>query len=185
MIKQYTFEYQNRTYKINPHQLKILNTIKSLPKKHLHYLVVQQSNNHSNLSLNEMKKSIRDGIRRYFQETLIPYQSTIINELVKFFCVFETTKDFFHSQHQNTIVTEDVEMGIHFHLFITCPDNCSWVSFPSIIHYIYLELTHLPHKKLCVSKFDYDKINNLDENFILYHTKQFMFRPSVEMIMRN
>lgn len=177
--------YKQRTYSINPYQLKILNEVKSLPKKHLHYLVVQQSNTNYNLTLKEIRKLIRSGLKRYFQETLIPYQNGIENELVKFLCVFETTKDFFHSQHQNIIVNEDIEMGIHFHLFITSPDNYSWLSFPNLFHTIFNELTHLPHKNKCISKFDYTKLNELDENFILYHTKQFMYRPSIEMVMTN
>jgi hypothetical protein len=177
--------YKLRTYEINSHQLKILKEIKSLPQKRLHYVVGQQSNVHKNLTLPEMKKLIRQGLRRYIQETSLHYQTGLENQLVRFFCVFEVKKDFFHSQHQNTLVDEGVDMGIHFHLFITCPDKYPWISFPSLLHSIFNELTSLKHKQLCLSKFDYKKIDKLDDNFILYHTKQFMFRPSVEMLMKN
>ena len=61
--------YKERTYYIKPHQLKILEEIKSLPRKRLHYVTGQQSDLHPNLTLREMKNLIRRGLRRYFQET--------------------------------------------------------------------------------------------------------------------
>lgn len=178
-------QYQLRTYEINPYQLKILNEIKSLPQKRLYYVVGQQSTEHPNLTLPEMKKLIRRGLRRYIQETSLHYEPGLESRLVKFFCVFEVKKDFFNSQHQNTLVDEDVEMGIHFHLFLSSPDNYSWISFPTLIHTIFNELTSIKHKRLCFSKYDYVRIDKLDDNFILYHTKQFMYRPSTEMIIKN
>lgn len=175
--------YIERTYFIKPHQLQILNEIKALPRKRLHYITGQQSDYHLNLTLPEMKKLIRRGLRRYIQETDLHYSHGLENELVKFYCVFETKKDFFHSQHQNNIIDMNLEMGIHFHLFITSP--VKWICFPSLIHTLYNELTSLKHKQRCLSEYGYMKIEELDDNFILYHTKQFMFRPSKEMIMRN
>lgn len=186
MLKQSnTYQYEGRTYTININQLKILNTIKTLPKKHLHYLVGQQSNIHKNLSLKELKYFIKLGIKKYCKRLNIDFKNGDENKYVKYFCVYETTRDFFNSQHQNSIVREEIEMGIHFHLFITSSDTYSWVSFPSLFHSIYTELTRLRHKRKCISKFDYNKLNVLDENFILYHTKQFMYNPSSEMIMNN
>lgn len=177
-------QYELRTYEINPHQLKILKEIKSLPRKRLHYVVGQQSSDHPNLTLPEIKKLIRRGLRQYIQETTLNYHQGLENHLVKFYCVFETKKDFSQSQYENTL-RENVKMGIHFHLFLTSPDDYPWISFPSLIHTIFNELTSIKHKRFCLSKYDYDKINELDDNFILYHTKQFMFRPSVEMVMKN
>lgn len=178
-------QYKLRTYEINPYQIKILNEIKSLPQKRLHYLVVQQSSVQKNLTLRELKKLIRRGIKRYFENTEMYYQKGLEYRLVKFFCVFETKKDFFQSQHQNTIVDEVIDMGIHFHLFITSPDNYPWVSFPSLFHQILMELTSLNHKRFCISKFDYNRVEKINDDFILYHTKQFMYRDSVEMVMKN
>lgn len=179
------YTYEGRTYFIKTHQLEILRNIQSLPKKHLHYLVGQQSNKYQNLTLNELKKSIKSGIREYCRTQSIYFKNGDENKLIKYYCVFETTEDFFHSQHENKIVEESIEMGIHFHLFFTTPDNYSWISFPSLIHTIYLELTKLEHKKSCISKYDYKRVQKLDENFVLYHTKQMMFRPSKEMKMTN
>ena len=177
--------YKERTYYIKPHQLKILEEIKSLPRKRLHYVTGQQSDLHSNLTLREMKNLIRRGLRRYFQETSLHYHQGLENELVKFYCVFETKKDFFHSQHQNNVIDVEVDMGLHFHLFLTSPDNYHWVSFPQLIHTLFTELTSLKHKQRCLSEFGYMKIDDLQDNFILYHTKQFMFRPTSEMVMKN
>jgi hypothetical protein len=176
-------KYKLRTYEINPYQLKILNVVKSLPRRNLHYVTGQQSDKHLNLTLPEMKKLIRRGIRRYFQETSLHYHQGLENEEVKFFCVFETKKDFFHSQHQNNVIDVEVDMGLHFHLFISPIKD--WVSIPTLIHTIFTELTSIRHKSLCISKYDYVRIKDLDDNFILYHTKQFMYRPSSEMIMKS
>jgi hypothetical protein len=176
-------KYKLRTYEINPYQLKILNVVKSLPRRNLHYVTGQQSDKHLNLTLPEMKNLIRRGIRRYFQETSLHYHQGLENEEVKFFCVFETKKDFFHSQHQNNVIDVEVDMGLHFHLFISPIKE--WVSIPTLIHTIFTELTSFKHKQRCISEFGYMKIDDLQDNFILYHTKQFMFRPSVEMVMKN
>lgn len=178
-----TYTYEGRTYFIKPHQLDILRNIQSLPQKNLHYLVGQQSNKHPNLTLKELKNSIKKGIREYCKSQSIYYKYGDENKLIKYYCVFETTEDFFHSQHENKIVDEKIEMGIHFHLFISSHDNI--VSYPSLIHTIYLEFTKLEHKRRCISKYDYKRIEKLDENFILYHTKQLMFRPSKEMLITN
>lgn len=178
-----TYTYEGRTYFINPNQLKILRKIQSLPQRNLHYLVGQQSNKKRNLTLNELKLFIRMGIERYCERQSIYYKNGDQDKLIKYFCVFETTGDFFHSQHENKIVDENIQMGIHFHLFFSSHDNT--ISFPSLIHYIFVELTKLEHKEGSISKYDYKRIKNLDENFVLYHTKQFMYRPSKEMIMFN
>jgi hypothetical protein len=130
-----------------------------------------------------MKKLIRRGIRRDFQETSLHYHQGLENELVKFFCVFETKKDFFHSQHQNNVIDVEVDMGLHFHLFISPIKD--WVSIPTLIHCLFTELTSIKHKQRCIKEFGYMRIEDLQDNFILYHTKQFMFRPSAEMIMKN
>ena len=175
--------HKERTYYIKPHQLQILNEIKSLPSKNLHYITGQQSDHHTNLTLPEMKKLIRRGLRQYFQETSLHYYQGLENELVKFYCVFETKKDFFHSQHQNDIINPEIDMGIHFHLFISPVKE--WISIPTLIHTIFTELTSLKHKQRCLSEYGYMKIEELEDNFILYHTKQFMFRPSSEMVMKN
>jgi len=182
---QRTYEYEERTYTISPHQIKILNHIKDLPKKHLHYLVGQQSLKHNNLTLKELKRFIKNGINKYCESLNLPKQTIEDNKYLKFFCVFETTEDFYNSQYQNKIVDEDIVMGIHFHLFISSVDNYPWISFPSLFHYIFNELTQLPHKRMCIRKYDYKKLDKLNENFILYHTKQFRYCPNSEMLMKN
>jgi hypothetical protein len=186
MVKELhkTYTYEERTYEISPPQLKILNYIKSLPKKHLHYVVGQQSKKHRNLTLKELKLCIKRGIYNYFKND--PYvRKESIDKLIQYFCVFETTKGFFLSQHENKIVTEDIEMGLHFHLFITSSEVYPWIGFSNLIHNIYCEITHLPQNHRSIKKYDYMKLNSLPENFILYHTKQFMSYPSNEMIMTN
>jgi len=178
-------KYKTRTFEIKQHQKDIVDAISSLPRRNLHYITGQQSNRYPNLSLIELKKFIRRGIRQYLAPTMVLQPSKKESDLIKFYCVFETTKDFFHSQHRNTDVGEEMFLGLHFHLFISPTPTNHWVSFPSLVHTIFSELTSIRHKSMCISKYDYSKIEDLNENFILYHTKQFMFHPSREMILTN
>lgn len=106
------------------------------------------------------------------------------NRLVKFYCIFETTKEF-NLNIQNKSSEDLPHMGLHFHLFISCPDNYSWFCFDALIYQILFELTSLPKKRCCISKYGYYKINDLDKRFSSYHTKQFKESPSFEMIMKQ
>jgi hypothetical protein len=172
------------TFPVKPHQIKIIEEIKNLPLKRLHYLVVQQSLRHPNLTLNELKKHIRRGIKRYVKELMgYRYRYGIEDELIKYYCFFETSKDFFWSQQLNDIVNENIEMNIHFHLFLSgdYPD----VNFTQLIQYILRELTSQKNKTMCLGKVDYVRLETLENDFILYHTKQMMYRPTPQFIMKN
>jgi hypothetical protein len=162
----------------------MVNDIKSLPKKHLHYITAQQSNQYQNLTLKELKKLIKRGIRRYIQELEPNYYPSKENELVKFYCVFETTKEF-NLNIKNESLGDLPFMGLHFHLFISCPDNYNWISFEKLIFQIFYELTSIKHKQSCISKYGHFKIEDIDEGFLNYHTKQFTTNPSLEMILKN
>lgn len=169
---------------LNEFQIKMINDIKSLPKKNLHYITAQQSNQYSNLTLKELKKLIKRGVRRYIQELEPNYYPNKENELVKFYCVFETTKEF-NLNLKNESLDDIPFMGLHFHLFISCPDNYKWISFQNLIFQIFYELTSLKHKQSCISEYGHFKIEKLEERFLQYHTKQFSINPSLEMILRN
>lgn len=169
---------------LNDFQIKMINDIKSLPKKNLHYITAQQSNQYSNLTLKELKKLIKRGIRRYIQELEPNYYPNKENELVKFYCVFETTKEF-NLNLKNESLDDISFMGLHFHLFISCPDDYQWISFQNLIFQIFYELTSIKHKQSCISEYGYFKIENLEERFLQYHTKQFNINPSSEMVLKN
>lgn len=169
---------------LNEFQIKMINDIKSLPKKNLHYITAQQSNQYSNLTLKELKKLIKRGVRRYIQELEPNYYPNKENELVKFYCVFETTKEF-NLNLKNESLDDIPFMGLHFHLFISCPDNYKWISFQNLIFQIFYELTSLKHKQSCISEYGHFKIEKIEERFLQYHTKQFSVNPSLEMILRN
>lgn len=173
-----------RTYELNEFQKKMISDIKSLPRKNLHYITAQQSDKHLNLTLPQMKKAIRQAIRRYIRETNLNYYSGLENELVKFYCVFETKKEFSLSQRSAKTLNDEVNMGLHFHLFISCPDNYPWICFTSLSYQILRELSSFPKKQRCISKYGYFEIEALDENFVQYHTKQQDYVQR-EMIMRN
>jgi hypothetical protein len=162
----------------------MVNDIKSLPKKHLHYITAQQSNQYQNLTLKELKKLIKRGVRRYIRELEPIYYPNKENELVKFYCVFETTKEF-NLNIKNESLGDLPFMGLHFHLFISCPDDYNWISFENLIFQIFYELTSIKQKQSCISKYGHFKIESLEERFLQYHTKQFNIYPSLEMIFRN
>lgn len=169
---------------LNEFQIKMINDIKSLPKKNLHYITAQQSNQYSNLTLKELKKLIKRGVRRYIQELEPNYYPNKENELVKFYCVFETTKEF-NLNLKNESLDDIPFMGLHFHLFISCPDNYKWISFQNLIFQIFYELTSIKLKQNCIKEYGHFKIEKLEERFLQYHTKQFNINPSSEMILRN
>ena len=108
-----------RTYELKPHQNQILNEVKNLPKSRLHYLVIQQNRNKPNFTLNELKKHIKIGIKKYVYR-IYPFTNIkdLEKKLVKYYCFFETSEEFFKSQHKNNIVDENIQMNLHFHLFI-------------------------------------------------------------------
>jgi hypothetical protein len=172
-------------YHLNDFQAKMRNEIKSLPQRKLYYLTAQQSNQYLNLTLPELKKLIRKGIRKYIQQIEPRYYKGLENEILKFYCVFETKKEFNLSQQKNELVSTDTSLGLHFHLFLSSPNNYSWISFDALIYQIFCELTSIKHKKNAISKYGYFKIDNLEEFFMQYHTKQFVNYPSNEMIYKN
>ena len=174
-----------KLYELNDFQINMKDSIKSIPKKHLYYITGQQSKQYSNLTLKELKKLIRKGIRQYIQDIEPLYSKEQINELVKFYCVFETKKSFNLSLHNLNLINDDPNMGLHFHLFISCPNNYNWISFELLSFYIFNSLTSIKHKSNCLSEYGSYKIKSLEDNFINYHTKQFVKYPSLEMILSN
>ena len=171
------YQYYNllmRTYEINEHQKKILNEVSKLPTDSLYYIVVQQNIRGANYTLNELKKHIRRSVKEYLNR-----QSHCSNNVaVEYIAIFETTHDFFMSQHTTSIVKTDFYSGFHFHLFI------SGVGEDYIKELTYW-LNSQKNKCGCISKIDWVKKEKLDTDFILYHTKQMMFRYSPQLILKN
>lgn len=173
-----------RLYELKPHQIQILNEIKSLPQKNLHYYVIQQSLIEPNLTLNELKKFIKRSIRYFVKDfTGSNYRPGIEDKLIKYYCFFETTQDFFKSQNSNQNLSDELYSGLHFHLFISSPHSI--IHLPNYTHYLFEQLTSQKNKRKSLTKFDYTKIEILDEDFINYHTKQMMYRFSSEMVIKN
>ena len=158
-----------RTYEINDHQKKILYEVSRLPTENLYYIVVQQNIKGSNFTLNELKKHIRRSVKEY---------GTKENDLIKYFAIFETTHDFFMSQHTTDIVKTDFYSGFHFHLFISGVNE-------DYLKELAYQLNSQKNKRGCISKIDGVKKENLNHDFILYHTKQMMFRYSPQLVLKN
>lgn len=84
-----------RTYKLKPHQNQILNEVKNLPKKRLHYLVIQQNTNKPNFTLKELKKHIRTGIKKYVYQ-IYPFTNIkeLEKQLVRYYCFLKHQRSF-------------------------------------------------------------------------------------------
>jgi hypothetical protein len=168
-----------RTYELNEHQKIILKEVNQLPLTDLYYIVVQQSDTSANLTLKELKKYIKRSIKEYVKRSdLLTYWEGKENEVIKYYCFFETTKEFYLSQHTNLLVNEDFYCGFHFHLFISGVNEY-------YIKELIFQLSSLKHKPNCISKIDGIKIERLNNDFILYHTKQLQHRYSSELILKN
>jgi hypothetical protein len=173
-----------RTFELKPHQKQILIEVKNLPKSKLHYLVIQQNRNKPNFTLKELKKHIKTGIKKYVSQ-LYPF-NTIKNleeKIIKYYCFFETSKEFNYSQNKNNIVDENIEMNLHLHLFITSSDSNVYV--PKLINDIIQEYFNQTNKQSSLLKIDYYKIEKLEDDFILYHTKQMKDFINIDFIMKN
>ena len=205
-ISNKTYRYKNKLYVLTPFQQEIYKRIESLTHKRLYYITLQQTSNPKkrNLNLKELKNFIRRGIRKYFRENHPTYQPDLENELVKFYCVFETDKTFNQTQRISIPLKGRLNLGLHFHLFLSCPDHLPWFSIQKLSERIKWELTSLKHKRDCISEYElticegmsdnisekeikteYSLLPNYTKEFILYHTKQFFNRPSREMVMSN
>lgn len=201
-----TYRYQNKTYVLNSFQQEVYQRIKSLTDKDLHYITLQQTSNphKRNLNLKELKNFIRRGIRKYFIENHPNYQPNIENELVKYFCVFETNQYFNLNQWNDFLTNERLYLGLHFHLFLSCPDHLQWFSIKDLSTRIKWELRSLKHKRECISEYELTTLKGISDiqseketdeeqsvltsytkDFIRYHTKQFFERPTKEMILTN
>ncbi len=180
-----TYRHNDSNYVINQFQEDIFQKIKMLPQKSLYYLVGQQSSDpqRTNLNLKELKYLIRRGITKFIRETTLNYHVGMENELVKYFCVFETNKVFNESQNTKELRNDSFYLGLHFHLFFST--EMKLFNYQGLIHSIFLELTSIPNKRLCLNKYDYERIYTLEDSFILYHTKQFYQQPDKDMILTN
>jgi hypothetical protein len=173
-----------RTFELKPHQNEILQDINKLDLRRLHYLVIQQNEKFPNLTLNELKKHIKRGIKLYSQSLLgYQYRNGIEDSLIQYVCMFETSEDFFWSQHQNSIVDEEINMNIHFHLFIS--SNNGIVHLPQLVNEIIHQLLNQKNKMRSIKKVDYTSIKELDFDFMTYHVKQMMYRPSPSFYLTN
>jgi hypothetical protein len=104
------------------------------------------------------------------------------NDLIQYYCFFETTKEFNLSLNDINSTIDESKMGLHFHLFISSSDP--EISLTNYTYYLNRELTSFPLKKTSVSKIDYKTYTSLPEDFILYHTKQYKDYPH-DLIFKN
>jgi hypothetical protein len=171
-------------YEIKPFHKKVLHEVGQLNTGNLYYYVIEQNFDNPPLTLPELKKCIYRSIKKYVKE-LLGYKYKIGSEdtMIKYFCFFETSKEFCLSQTKQNIFDWDYYTGFHFHLFISSSYN--EVSFSHYTHFLYQELTSIPVKKTSLLKYDYGKLNVLENDFILYHTKQWKDRYENELILKN
>ncbi len=130
-------------------------------------------------TLNELKKHIRRSVKDYIKRrNEQEYYEGKENETINYITFFETTKDFFNSQHTNKIVDTNFYAGIHFHLFITGVNE----NYINELKYL---IEHQKNKIGCISKINSVKAEKLDFDFKTYHVKQMMFGYSPQLILKN
>lgn len=170
------------TYHIKPFQLRIIKEIQTLKPNIFNY-VIQQSPDKPNLTLPQLKRSIYRSVRLFIKDIQgYNYKSGMENDLIQYYCFFETTKEFNLSQNDINTLIDESKMGLHFHLFISSSDP--EIPLSNYTYYLTQELTSFPLKKTSVSKIDYKTYPSLDEDFILYHTKQYKDYPN-DLIFKN
>ena len=169
-------------YEYSEFQKHILREVMYL-RRHLCYnnalycIVIQQKKWKKNLTLEELKMFIKKSMSEYVKRIdLQAYWEGKENNIIKYIAFFETTKEFYKSQHTNQPVREEFYPGFHFHLFITGV-NEDYIN----------ELTHqLPN---CITEpvcKILDKLSIQDlHRFILYHTKQMVDGFTSELILKN
>jgi hypothetical protein len=141
--------------------------------------VVQQKIRRKIFTDNELKNHIQRSIKKYVRrKDPVNYYDGKENETIKYIAFFETTEDFFKSQHTNKIVDTNFYAGLHFHLFITGVND-------DYINELICQLSSQKNKQGCISKIDWVKKEKLDHDFILYHTKQMMYRYSPQLVLKN
>jgi hypothetical protein len=173
-----------KTYPMKPHQKIMIDEVKNLNPKRLYYVVIQQNSQFPNLTLNELKKHIRSGIKQYISDFMgYEYRPGLEKKIIQYYCFFEITKEFQQSQYFDNVKNDEVFMGLHFHLFLS--SSSGEVHIPQLIYYLFSKLTSQSNKTKSLKKFDYMKIDKLDDHFIQYHTKQFYWGNNSEMIMKN
>jgi hypothetical protein len=171
------------SYPIRPHQQRMIDDVKKLSPKRLFYVVIQQNRAEMNFTLPELKKHLQYSIKRYVKDFFsIEYRTRLEKELIQYVCFFETTKEFNQSLYQEK-VRDGIYEGFHFHLFIS--SRSGEVHIPQLIHYLFWSLTSQVLKAKALNKFDYRRVDNLDDHFIQYHTKQHYHKEVTEMFMRN
>jgi len=146
-------------------------------------VVIQQNIAEMNFTLPELKKHLQYSIKRYVRDFFsIEYRVGLEKDLIQYVCFFETTKEFNQSLHSENI-RDGIYEGFHFHLFIS--SKSGEVHLPQLIHNLFWSLTSQKIKSRALKKFDYHKVEQLDDIFILYHTKQHYYIEMPEMVMKN
>jgi hypothetical protein len=173
-----------KKYNLKPHQLQLANQLLKINKNNLYYLVSQPNEKYKNHTINELKKHILSGIKKYTKDSLLwNYSLGCENILFDYFCFIEFPKEFYQNLLNENIDISSLYSSPHFHLFISPKKN--FICMDSLFYYIFNELTSQKLKQLSIKKYDYIKINNLSENFINYHTKQHYHYLDNNRIMTN
>ena len=160
-----------KTHDLKPHQKELAKQISKLNKDNLYYLVSQPDERKMNHSINELKKHIKGGIRKYTKDFLLHhYRNGVESSLFQYVMFIEYPKDFYIAISKTDEDLFSMYKGVHFHLFISSTSKS--VNIPQLFYYLLKELSSQKLKESSIRKYDYFKIEKLDERFSEYHTKQ-------------
>lgn len=173
-----------REYKLKEHQIKLANIVHKLDTKNLYYLTSQANTIFPNHTVNELKKHILSAVRKYVISFMgYKYKYGAEKELIKYCLFIETTKEFNQAIYNYETDMTNIKPGLHFHLFITSTNQT--IHIPQIIHSLFMDLTSQKLKAQSLRKYDYIKLDSLDNNFVNYHTKQHYHSINQEMLLFN
>jgi hypothetical protein len=175
-------------YPMTTLQRDIIVEVQKLPKKKLHYLVIQQNNKYPNLSIDDIKNLIKREVKKYYKNIYpFNYKKNKENEMIKYYCFFETAKYFFQNQNNLNLHNDKVDLKLHFHLFLSSNDNN--IHIPQLTNNLIMALLEFRRTDInlsrAINKVDYKRLSSLEDNFIMYHTKQLNDINHKEMILKN
>ena len=173
-----------KEYKLKEHQIKLANLVHKLDSKNLYYLTSQANILFPNHTVNEIKKHITNTIKKYVRSFMgSKYSYGVEKDMIKYCLFIETTKEFNQAIYNFDTDMTNMKPGLHFHLFITSVNQS--IHIPQIIHDLFLELTSQKLKAQSIRKYDYIKLEQLNTNFVNYHTKQHYYAINKEMLLFN
>lgn len=173
-----------RTYNLTPEQKNLASKLFELDQKNLYYIVSQPDERHKNHTIPEIKMNINKALK-YYSKDLMSYQyfTGAEKRLFKYVAFIEYPKEFYLALLNSESDITSLYDGVHFHLFIA-PTKPSIINMESVAYRIFNQFSYQKIKQNSIRKFSCRKIENLNNEFAEYHTKQhYLFIDSERLLL--